>query len=208
MRAFFLIFGFFILRAYAGETYFITHAQTDYDELKKLMAPMTKILNASKSLDKQIIYLQNNKEHWYVSRKENLKDNIEEYYSQYGEHNISPRFKNVYLMGAQLGACLQYTLVDLLKNNTHPLLNIKIDSTSVLSIEGNTLSEILEKKSDNEIERTIHHYFSRMIFLDSSINSKQLKINIFYKNKLLGSLKDQAIENPFKKPVVQIHIDG
>lgn len=196
-----VLFFLFLNTAVAEVSIYMTHVQKEYDSEDKLSLGIDHLLSTVKN--PQIIVLQNNLTHWQT--KLNGSEIVN--FSQYGEHQVKPQYSTVLLLGAQLGACLQFTIRDLIKMQKGKALEILIDSKTVLSIEGELLSEKLAQLQTKEAEHLLHRYFSRTLFTDNNSWVRKAKINISYKKKLLGSLKDNAIKKPYKKPTLTIGID-
>lgn len=193
----------FIGQTQAQVSLYMTHVQKEYDEKGKLKAPIENLISRLSDQEKQIVVLHNNLEHWQtkLSGQETVA------YSQYGEHTIAPLYSDVYLVGAQLGACLQFTIRDLLKMAQGKRINIHVDPSTMLSIEGERLSEILGKLSDAEGTQALHRYFSRTLFTDNNPYVKKAKINLSWRGEVLGSLKDKGIKKAHKKPNLVLSIE-
>lgn len=204
MKKIILIFALFIFQissVFCEVSVYMTHVQKDYDQEGKLIPGIENLLAG---LEKpQIVILQNNQDGWLLKLKGHEQIN----FSQYGEHKVKPLYPVVFLVGAQLGACLQFTIRDLLKMQQGQRLEIIVDSRSVLSIEGELLSDKLAVLKQAEAKALIHHYFSRTLFLESDKWVRHAKINVFWQEKLLGSLKDQGFKKPTKNPnlILTIH---
>jgi hypothetical protein len=182
---------------------FMTHLQTDYDQEGLLTQGVENLLlNLTKKGHKtQLLALYNQLENWNGP----VNQKINWIFSQYGEHQADLIAKDIYIVGAQLGACLQYTLRDVLKMRKEKI-SIHFESSTLLSIEGELLSRILSKQNRKEQLLTLHHYFSRMIFLDNHKKIKNVKMNVYFNKDLVGSLRDEGFKRPYKKTDADIFI--
>jgi hypothetical protein len=175
----------------------MTHVQSEYDPEARLKQHIEKLLSKLSSSKKIILY--NNLETWNGPSDAGT----EELYSKFGEHHLSAQ--TVYLTGAQMGACLQYTIRDFLKYRSSPL-SIVIDAQTVMTIEGELLSERLQKTTRADWNTLLYEYFSRMIFNEKSKKVRKAKINLFLNDILIGAIRSSFLASPHIQPDLQIKV--
>ncbi len=189
------------LYAFAGPTVFMTHVQTDYDQEQKLKPGIELLLKKLEKENPQKIMLYNNKENWFGP----VDDSTQIFSSQYGEHT-SIFNEQIYLTGAQLGACLQYTVRDILAARDGRVIELMVDSNTVMTQEEELLTERLTKTNPEQQNELLHHYFSRMLFNDKFRFIRKSKINLYLNDKNLGSITENKLKSPYTYPSMNIRI--
>jgi hypothetical protein len=195
MKALFLLL--FALPALAQSLVVMTHVQSEYDNTARLKPHIDNLLNKLSNPKKVALY--NNLDTWNGP----IDESTESIYSKFGEHNLSA--ETIYLTGAQMGACLQYTIRDFLQYRKKTM-TIIVNAQTVMTIEEELLSERLELTPRSEWNVLFYHYFSRMLFNEKSKKVKKAKINLYLNDDLIGSIKSSGLGAPYLQPDLKIKV--
>lgn len=145
----------------------VVHAQDAYDYSMKTKQGIESVLAQTPENERN--FLKNNNGSWFIPETGTFAD------SRYGEHKLTGLGKNVTLMGAQLGACLQYAFLDLINHSVEKEMIVTVPANAVSSVAGDTLLEVLAPMSLADQGTELKRLFSRF---PEYLKKKNIKVTI------------------------------